>query len=291
MYRLEIKSPAKLNLYLQVIKKRKDGYHELITLFERIDLFDRIVLEKARKIELLVYGREVPRGKDNLAYRSAEFLSQKLGKTLGVRMKIFKKIPPGGGLGGGSSNAASVLLGLNQLYELGLRREELFSLGKDLGADVNFFLSGENFALGYGRGERISRLEIKTRLWHLLIYPGFSISTREIYAGISEIGLTKGAPDVKILIEYLEKRDLEKAGKLFFNSLEPVVWKKYPFLYSWKKKLLKTPAKAVLLSGSGSSIFALYPRRKEVEEIEREWKKIKGGGELFIVSTDCSASE
>ncbi|MFN7171055.1 MAG: 4-(cytidine 5'-diphospho)-2-C-methyl-D-erythritol kinase, partial [Candidatus Omnitrophota bacterium] len=153
MQKLEIKSPAKLNLYLKVIKKRKDGYHEIVTLFERIDLSDRIILEKAKKTEIVVYGRKIPEGENNLAYRSAQLISQKVGKNLGVSIKIFKKIPLGAGLGGGSSNAASVLKGINQLYELGFGRQTLFHLGKNLGADVNFFLSGERFALGYGRGE------------------------------------------------------------------------------------------------------------------------------------------
>lgn len=286
MRKLEIKSPAKINLYLKVMKKREDGYHEISTLFEKISLFDFIILEKSsKKIEISSVGRRVPLDKENLAYKAIQLVSQKLGRNLGVRIKIYKNIPLGAGLGGGSSNAAAVLLGVNRLYELGIKKETLYEWGKTLGSDINFFLSEESFALGYGRGEKIKPLEIERKFWHLIIYPGFSVSTFEIYRAFDEFGLTKKIPDVKILVDCLySKKNIRR--ELFYNSLEPIVLKKYPVIDFWRKRLISTPAIGILISGSGSSIFGLYQNRKEVEGIKKELEKFKRRGEFFVVSTD-----
>ncbi|MGE4357632.1 MAG: 4-(cytidine 5'-diphospho)-2-C-methyl-D-erythritol kinase [Candidatus Omnitrophota bacterium] len=298
MRKLEIKSPAKVNLYLKIIKRRKDGYHEIETLFECIDLADQIVLEKThgKRIEITSYGRKIPLSKNNLAYKAALLISQKLGIKLGVKIKIFKQIPVGAGLGGGSSNAASVLLGLNRLYELGIEKRLLYHWGGALGSDVNFFISGHKFALGYGRGEKIHPLKIDLKIWHLIVYPGFSLSTQKIYNSfsmqvLSEIGLTKKETSVKILTEILGKGELEGINKALFNSLEEVILKEYPSIYYWKKKLLSTPAKGVLVSGSGSSIFGIYSNRKEADGIRKEWEKTKRRAEFFVVSTGYPSFE
>ncbi|MCM8763613.1 MAG: 4-(cytidine 5'-diphospho)-2-C-methyl-D-erythritol kinase [Candidatus Omnitrophica bacterium] len=293
MRKLEIKSPAKVNLYLKIIKKREDGYHEIITLFERIDLADDIIVEKShKKIEISSYGRKIPLTKNNLAYRAALLLSQKLGKNLGVRIRIFKQIPVGAGLGGGSSNAASVLLGLNRLYELGIENKIFFKWGRILGSDVNFFLSRERFALGYGRGEDIRPLNLNLRIWHLVVYPGFSVSTPLIYTSFAsqkafdEIGLTKKTQGVRILTDILNKRNLGNIKDVLFNSLEAVVLEKYPSIFFWKKQLLSTSAKGVLVSGSGSSVFGIYSERKEADGIRKDLQRLKKRGEFFVVSTD-----
>jgi len=288
MRRLELKSPAKLNLYLKIIKKRRDGYHEILTLFERINLCDLIILEKhTRGIKVFLEGEDIPL-KENLAYRAGLLISKKIGKKLGVKIRILKHIPIGAGLGGGSSNAATVLLGINHLYELGIDKGVLYEWGASLGSDVNFFLSEEKFALGYGRGEKLSLLKnIETRLWHLVIYPGFPILTSQIYRAFDGIGLTKKATNVRILIDSLRKGNIGKIGNLFFNSLEPVVLKNYPLLSFWREKLNSTSAKGVLISGSGSSIFGLYENRKEVERVRRELERFKKREVFFVVSTDC----
>lgn len=286
---MEVDSPAKVNLYLKIIKERKDNYHELITLFERIDLKDKIILEKIPKgFEIICKGRKVPLGKDNLVWQAVFLLSQKTKKDFGIRVKIFKNIPVGGGLGGGSSNAAGVLLGINRLYEIGLDKSRLYRLGSLLGSDVNFFLSETRFALGYGRGEKILPLDIDLSLWHVLIYPGFSISTKKIYGEFRDKGidLTRRKMDVKILLDALKKGDWEKVRKGLFNSLEEIVMEKYPILGFWRNRLLSSGARGVLVSGSGSSIFGIYRNRKEADKGKEELEGLRRRGvKIFLVST------
>lgn len=284
MRKLELISPAKLNLYLEIIRKRKDNYHEIVTLFERIDLSDRVILEKVKKgITLVSNYKTLPLGEDNLAFRAAALLSRKLNKDLGVRIRIFKKIPLGAGLGGGSSNAASVLSGLSRLYELGIDRNLLFKWAGDLGSDVNFFLSEESFAIGKGRGNKIIPLALDISLWHILIYPNLRISTKDIYNNF-EMRLTKRGIGVKILLAAVRKGDIDLTGKALFNSLEPVVLGKYPALSFWKEELLSAGAKGTLVSGSGSSVFGLVANRKEAERVRDRLKKL-GGAKVFAVST------
>jgi len=284
MRKLEILSPAKLNLYLKVIRKRKDDYHEIVTVFERIALADRILLEKTGKqISLASNRKDLPLDETNLAFKAALFFSRELKKDFGVKIRILKNIPLGAGLGGGSSNAAAVLLGINRLYELGLDISLLVKWAKSIGSDINFFLSERNFALGKGRGEKIYPLNLDTQLWQVLVYPNITIYTKDIY-NTFEIGLTKEAPDVKILLTALRENNLDAVGRTLFNSLEEVVLRKYPLLSFWKNKLLSAGAKGVLVSGSGSSIFGVFSNRKEAEAVKRELDKIKGA-KIFAAST------
>jgi 4-diphosphocytidyl-2-C-methyl-D-erythritol kinase len=283
MRKLEIPSPAKVNLYLKVIRRRKDGYHEILTVFERINLLDHILLEKTKKGIRLFSRQDLPLDDNNLAYKAALIFSKKLKKEIGIKISIFKNIPIGAGLGGGSSNAATVLLGLNRLYETGLDKTLLFRWGREIGADVNFFLSERRFALGRGRGEKIYPLDLDTHLWHVLIYPNKAVSTKEVYNSF-RIGLTEKVPDVKILLHALKEKAADLVAKTVFNSLAEAVKKKCPVTAFWEKQLLEKGVERVSISGSGSSIFGIVSNRKQAEAVKRGLEKFKEA-KIFVVST------
>lgn len=293
---LLLNSYAKLNLYLEVLNTRQDNYHNIKTLFERVDLSDKIVLESRRdkKIRIICNLSDVPCGNTNLAYRSAKLLQDVFHIDRGVDIKIIKHIPVGAGLGGGSSNAASVLVGLNKLWRLKLVQEQLLAYARKIGSDVPFFIYNSPFAFGEGRGDRIKPLEAldNARLWHILVVPKIKVSTPLIYkkwdthstltppflASQSlrknkRAGLTSPQYNVKILNLGLRKNDLSLIGKALFNSLEQVTAKLYPQVRRIKKKLINLGLKAILMSGSGPAIFGIVSSRKEALSLCRQLKK------------------
>lgn len=184
MLSVSIKAPAKINLFLRVLNRRKDNYHNLQTLFERIDLFDKITLtrRKDNKIVITSSNPRLPKGKDNLAYKAALILKNKYAIEEGLGIDIEKRIPISAGLGGGSSDCAATLLGLNRLWKLKLTKRELFEIAKNLGSDVPFFVSNNSFSLAAKRGEAIKDLKSHIRLWHILVVPRINLSTKRVYA-------------------------------------------------------------------------------------------------------------
>ena len=183
MHRLTVHSPAKLNLVLDVLGKRPDGFHELRTIFERISLADQITLtrNKSGKIHIRCAHPHVPKGPGNLVFKAAEMLSRDFSVSEGLDIDIIKNIPVAAGLAGGSSNAAAVLSGLNRLWQLGLKMPELAGYASRLGSDVAFFLYDTSYGLGTGRGELIKPLDIRTKLWHVLVTPRVKIYTKDVF--------------------------------------------------------------------------------------------------------------
>lgn len=282
MKHLTLKSPAKVNLYLKVLGKKPDGYHSIETILERIDLCDEITLRTIPEgIRLSSNVPELPTGDTNLAFKAAQILMQRMGVKTGVDIKITKRIPIASGLGGGSSNGATILMGLNRLWGLGLSKNELFPLGKRLGADVCFFLSEERLALGRGRGDEIEPLLLSRPIWHILATPPMELSSREAYEGWdlhikgshsahSKMGLTASRSDVKILVCALQNNNLALLGRRLFNSLEEVASRKYGFIREMKFTLNSQGAEATLMSGSGPTVFGILPNREEAMKIKKK---------------------
>jgi len=274
--KIRIKSYAKLNLYLEILNKRKDGFHNIYTLFERIGLADTITLESLPgvKIEIHSDSREIPLDQANLAYKAALILQKSLNLKKGVKITIEKRIPVGSGMGGGSSNAAYTLLGLNRLWHLNLSRKQLCNFAQKLGSDVPFFIYNCPFALGEGRGEKIKPLKALNRfkMWHVVAVPRIFVSTARVYAGWDKaekgqnLRLTSAKSNAKLLILNLRKRDLLGVAHCLFNSLEKVTTSLYPDLVRVKKNLQKTGLQAAMMSGSGSAFFALCVSRKEARQ-------------------------
>ncbi len=294
MNELKVISPAKINLFLEIVGKRPDGYHQIETIFQEIDLHDDVLIKETEKqgIDVKVSPSLNIAKEENIAYRAAKLIQKKAKKLdKGVGIFINKKIPVGRGLGGGSSNAAAVLKGLNRLWQLNFSLEKLADLGKELGMDVPFFIYGGT-CLGTGRGEIITPLPNFLGVDILLIWPNFSISSAEAYKSVSsaclsvgcgqdskQAGLTKKIRSVKLLLDALERNDFEGVKRNFFNRLEDVAFKIHPLLYQFKKQINSLNlCNNIIMSGSGSAFFTVLPNKGVNEEkVKNEIIKLKGG--------------
>lgn len=273
--RLKVLTPAKINLFLEVLSKRRDGYHEIETIMQSISLYDSIILEEEDKgIKIDCKIPEVPSQKENLAYRAANLLSDFYSGDKGVNIKIKKGIPVGAGLGGGSSDAASVLLGLNNLWRLRLSNETLTELSKQLGADVPFFIN-KGLVRASGIGQDLITLPSLPKIYLILITPHLSISTEFIYRNFE---LAKDRKDIELILEAIYEKDLEKLCIHLYNALERVVIRYYPIV-DWVKDILKKEGvMGVLMSGSGPTVFGIA---KDEEHAYRIYNRLKGG-DYFI---------
>ncbi|HJO10061.1 MAG TPA: 4-(cytidine 5'-diphospho)-2-C-methyl-D-erythritol kinase [Verrucomicrobiota bacterium] len=258
------KTHCKINLLLNVVGQRDDGFHELEMLMLPVPIFDRLDFElTGGRIELTCNRDGIPTDSGNLVWRAAELFAAKAGITDGVRIHLEKTIPAEGGLGGGSGNAAATLLALNELHGLALGQAELHALAAELGSDVPFFLQSQP-AVARGRGEIIkpvaslAALEGKSLL---LVRPGFGVPTPWAYQGLAkfpdEISRPLGRADE--LAKCLANGSLAEAAAVFSNSLEAPVFDKFPLLKLIKEHALAKGAEAALLCGSGSTIFAICP--------------------------------
>lgn len=288
--KLVIKSFAKLNLYLEVINKRPDNYHNLKTIFERISLFDSISLSSRRDnlIKVSCNDKAVPKDEANLCFKAAKLLRDKFAVKKGLNIKITKRIPPGAGLGGGSGNAATILSGLNKFWKLKLSKVKLAKFAGRVGSDVAFFIYDTPFALGTGRGERIKPLNNlkKTRIWHILIVPKIHVSTPLIYKKYGHFsGLTKPKQDVKILTSVLAKKTPTFKQGLLFNSLEQVTTRLYPEVKRIKNTLLMMGLSCVLMSGSGPAVFAIVDSGKDALRLVKIIKDREKSWRVFVVKT------
>ena len=249
---MQILAPAKINLSLRILNRRSDGFHEIETLISPISLYDKIDIEKqSRWIDFSCDDPALARGEDNLVVQAAKLFLERAKIKSGVSIKLAKKIPHGAGLGGGSSDAAATLRGLNELLETKLSREKLADLGSAIGSDVPFFLF-ESAAICKGRGEIVQPTKLKEKLSLLLLKPAFSVATAWAYSRWQNSKTLSG-------ISYESQKFGEQS---FVNDLERPVFEKFVFLAQLKTWLLKQPeVGAALMSGSGSTVFAV-PRDK-----------------------------
>lgn len=287
-----LKSYAKINLFLLVNGLRKDAFHDITTLFERISLYDTISikLRRDKKINIISASKDIPLDSSNLALRSAKLLQDKFQVNRGADIEIIKRIPVGAGLGGGSSNAAYVLLGLNRLWKLRLSRDRLAELAAEIGSDAAFFIYGCRFALGRGRGENIEPLGTlrDLRLWHILVVPKIHVSTPLIYKGwdrlkAKKVGLTKPKYNVKILTLALINNDPVGITKALFNSLEPVTFGLYPEVKQVKERLLQLGVNSALMSGSGPAVVGITSSRKEALLLSKQLQQENSSWRVFPV--------
>lgn len=276
---ITITSPAKINLFFELLGKREDGYFQIETILQEIDLHDDILIKDrdGGDINVEVSPPLHIAKEDNIAYKAAKLIQQKSNRfNRGAEIFIKKRIPVGRGLGGGSSNAAGVLKGLNELWHLGFSLKDLADLGTKLGMDVPFFIYGGT-CLGSERGEVITPLPNFSGVKILLFWPDFPISTAEVYKNIPP-DLTTKKRNVKLLIEYLKIKDFEGITKHLFNCLEDVAIKIHPPISGFKKRFDFLKTDKIVMSGSGSAFFTILPDDWEGEEyIEKELLKLKGG--------------
>lgn len=260
METMQVRAPAKVNLSLRILGVRNDGFHNIETLIAPISLCDEIAVEKQpRWIDFSCDDPSLPAGDENLAVRAAKAFFASTNIKAGVSITLKKKIPHGAGLGGGSSDAATVLLALNELFDAKLSRDQLAQLGLTIGSDVPFFLS-RSAALCTGRGEIVTPVKMKEPLSILLLKPAFNVSTAWVYSRWKDSSEIRGAL----------YRAQEFAGQTFVNDLERPVFEKFVFLADVKSWLLKQgETGAALMSGSGSTVFAVMRPNADVDLVAK----------------------
>ncbi len=272
MNKIKLKSRAKINLHLDIVGKREDGYHLLETIMQQIDLYDDIEITKTDSGIITNTSSEyVPDGEKNIAYKAAKILIDDFPSINGVKINIEKRIPVGAGLGGGSSNAACVLIGMNKLFNLNLSDEQLIEYGVKLGADVPFAIIGGT-AIATGIGEILTKIKGLNNQWVLITKPNLSVSTKEIYENFDTSKIRK-TRDLNKLVESIESQDISTMSNLMFNSLEEVTFSKYSSAKDLKQKLKELGATAVMMSGSGPTIFGFYKTfdkgKKSLEHLKK----------------------
>ena len=273
-------SCAKVNFGLRILRKRPDGFHDIETVLQTIDLWDTLTISLVQDRKILVHcdHQDVPADRENLAYEAARLLQRECKARQGCRIEINKKIPPGAGLGGGSSNAAVTLLGLNSLWELKLPKRKLLSLSAKLGSDVPFFIQGGT-ALARGRGEKLIPLRLVPDFWMVLIKPELSIATKWAYRQL-KIPLTSNSSDVK-LKSLQEISNLEQLLSFLDNDLETAVGEVYPSLAEIKAEFLSKGAMGAAMSGSGSAMFGLVKTKTAAERLAESMSRPKW--QIFVV--------
>ena len=286
---ISFKTPAKVNLGLHILGKREDGFHELETLFQMVKLFDEIKIECIPSgLELVCDQADIPQDEGNLAIKAAQILQAQFpDRCKGARIHLNKNIPHGAGLGGGSGNAAGVLLGLNFLWDIKLKRKDLILIASQLGSDVPFFLLSP-CAIGRGRGEVLEPVESSIRFYILMVYPGFAVSTPLVYGNL-KLKLTKRQNNISILKNFLLQSEYAQLGASWSNDLEPVVFQEHPGLSEIKKEMLALGAKGALLSGSGSTVFGIFDNPEIAKNAYSQLDR--GGLTLFLVESVASLSE
>ncbi len=258
MSRVRLSSYCKVNLCLEILGRRDDGYHELSTIFQTVSLADYLTLQVGgRHIEIRVPGAGAPAGPDNLAWRAAEAYQRLRGWPDGLLIELDKRVPSGAGLGGGSSNAAALLNGLRMLDDQPPARAALLRLATELGSDVAFFLEGGT-ALGRGRGERLEALPLPGNCWFTLIRPELHISTAEAY-GLLETGDFSDGARAEAMAEALRRgAGAEVIAKHIFNGFTRALVARWSQLGELTEALTNAGASAAAISGSGSAAFGLF---------------------------------
>ena len=276
---LSLPSFAKINWALHVLGRRPDNYHELRTVFQTVTLHDRLHLTPREhgRIEIRCDEPSIPVDESNLIYAAASALRERYGRREGVRVYLEKRIPAGGGLGGGSSNAAVTLLGLAHLWRIETTRSELAELGARLGADVPFFFTGGT-AEGRGLGTQIKPLADVDETRLVIVTPGVKVLTAEAYKALSAPALTKANGDIMLSISRADAQFPGFVPYNLHNDFEPVVLRLEPEIERAKKALGQAGARATLLAGSGASVFGIFDNREAQEraavllDSERGWR-------------------
>lgn len=267
---LTVRAYAKINIGLRILNKRTDGYHNLETVFTRINLFDGIIFEESNDIVLKTNIRGLPSGKNNFCTQAATMLKEQCGVSKGVRIFLNKLIPLGSGLGGGSSDAAAVLSYLPKFWGIEVTKEKLNSIAINIGSDVPYFLE-QGAAYATGRGEKLEYFKLDIPYWILLIYPNVSVSTAWAYQNL-KMKSNKNDRSLKDLIQdYIHLPN--KLDEYIKNDFETLVFEKYPQVKKLKLSLFESGADFVQMSGSGSSVYAFYKDEHAAKTSELEFSK------------------
>jgi 4-diphosphocytidyl-2-C-methyl-D-erythritol kinase len=276
-------SYAKINLYLRVLGRRIDGFHELVTVFQTVSLHDTLTFEKGSNLRLTCDDPNVPTDGSNLILQAAEKLRERSGTNRGATIHLDKRIPSQGGLGGGSSNAAVTLIGLSRLWSVEPRMDELHLIAQELGSDVPFFLNGGT-ALGLGRGDVIEPMPDIRCSEILIVSPQVSVSTAEAYSKLGAENLTSEEVNRILPVCRLEAESLDLSHSELKNDFEQSVFALHPEIARVKQTLLDLGAVQAAMSGSGASVFAIFDKTDTRQAAEKALDQ-KSTWRRFAVAT------
>ena len=272
---IKLKSRAKINLGIDVLKKRLDGYHEVKMVMQEIDFYDNIELVERRdgeEIQLYSHCPYIPKDDSNIAVRAAILIKEKFNIPWGLDIYLDKNIPVGAGLAGGSSNAAAVLRGLNHIWELNLSKEDLMEIGVQLGADVPFCIMG-GAAIAEGIGEKLTAIQGLKNTWIVLVKPYISVSTVDVYRQL-DLTKIKERPNIDGIVKAIKENNLYTLCSNMENVLETVTVMNYPIVSDLKKKMMGYQAIGSMMTGSGPTVFGIFKNYKQAKSAYNNLKII-----------------
>ena len=284
MNSISLKSRAKINLSIDVIGKREDGYHIVEMIMQTIDLYDDIKLKELEEDNIIIKSEcsYIPLNEDNIVYKAAKLIKEKMDIKKGIEIFIKKNIPVAAGMAGGSSNAAAVLVGLNELWKLGLSKDELRDLGLKLGADVPFCIEGGT-ALAEGIGEKQTNIKgINKDVNILVCKPDIFVSTKEVYQSLDIKNIEK-RPDNKLLKEKLKNDDIVSVSNNMVNVLEEVTSKKYSDIKVIEDIIAKNGAMGTMMSGSGPTVFGFFDNEEKAKRARVEL--LENYSQVYVVTS------
>lgn len=284
MKKVVLKAYGKVNLGLDVVRRRDDGYHEVRMIMQTVGLFDRLELRKTSgdSIRLSANLKFLPLDEQNLVYQAIAAVKQKYSLKGGVEGYLEKRIPIAAGMAGGSSDCAAALRGMNQLFELGLKEEELCEIGAGLGADVPYCVIGGT-ALAEGIGEKLKKLPPVPDCHILIAKPGISVSTKIVYENLDVPGLSSH-PDITGMISAIENQDLKGITGRMENVLETVTIPRYPAIDEIKEFLLKQGAENALMSGSGPTVFGIFASEEKAQRALSNLRSFEDVKQAYVVA-------
>jgi len=284
---LKLKAYAKINLALDVLSKREDGYHEIRTIMQTVDLYDIINIEKIEEDNIIVTtsSENIPTDNKNHAYIAASLLKERFGVKQGVRIHIEKNIPVSAGLAGGSTDAAAVLKGLNEIFELNLSEQQLMEIGREIGADVPFCLVGGT-ALCEGIGEKVIKLKSAPQMNILIAKPEVYVSTQAVYEAL-DLSKVKKRPNIEAMISAIEEGNVKEIAKNLCNVLEVVTVNQYPVINRVKDIMRNNNALGTVMTGSGPAVFGIFSNRYDALKAA---ERLKVFIKEIILTTTCEGS-
>lgn len=284
MDKISVKALAKINLGLDVIRRRQDGYHEVRMIMQTIHLYDQLFLRKTKEAGISVESNLsfLPVDESNLAYKAAKLLQDMYGIKEGVSIELQKYIPVAAGMAGGSTDAAAVLYGMNELFGLGLKRQKLMELGAGLGADVPYCLM-RGTALAEGIGEKLKSLPPMPKCPVLIAKPGIGVSTKFVYENLV-LDENSPHPDISAQVAAIRRGDLQEVARHMGNILETVTIPKYPVIDEIKRHMMEAGALASMMSGSGPTVFGLFEDERTAKAAYQKMRQLSLAKQVFLTS-------
>ena len=285
MESIRLKARAKINLGLDVLRKREDGYHDVRMVMQTIGIYDRLIITRIPEEDIRIKSNLffLPGNENNLIYKAAKLLKDSFGFAGGVEIDLNKFIPVSAGLAGGSTDAASTLFGLNRLFDLGLSTKDLMELGVSIGADVPYCVI-RGTALAEGIGEKLTALPPLPRCWILIAKPPINVSTKLVYESLDMNGVDRH-PDIDGLIDAIKRQDINGVCSLMGNVLENVTVPLYPVIESIKNDMMDNGAINAMMSGSGPTVFGIFPDEETILKCQAFLKKKGEARQVYITES------